>query len=233
MRSSKKMTPKLDSCSARIKIAIDGPAASGKTTIARNLAKHFGFLLISTGAMYRAVAWGFLNGLKLEELQIEITPQERVLLNGKDITDELHSDQIDEEASKASERPEVRSFLIKKQRELAEEKNVVMEGRDVGAVVLPDADVKLFLTASLEERARRRFQERHSKEVRKFTSPQVYKQIKQSLQERDERDSRSFGRLQVAPNAVIINTDHKSIAQVTAEAIAIIESRLKSLRKLV
>jgi len=212
--------------SKTIKIAIDGPAASGKTTIARNLAKHFGLVFINTGAMYRAVAWGFLHGLKLEEMKIELVAEERVRLNERDITSELQTAQIDEAASKASERPEVRAFLIKKQRELAKNKGVVMEGRDIGAIVLPDADVKLFLTASLDERARRRFQERRS-------NSQVYKQIKQSLQERDERDSRSFGRLQVAPNAVIINTDHKSIAQVTAEVIAIIESHLKSVRKLV
>jgi len=215
--------------SKRIKIAIDGPAASGKTTLARHLAKHFGFLFINTGAMYRAVAWGLLQGLKLEELKIEITPQERVLLGGKDITDELFSAQIDQAASRASERAEVRSFLIRKQRELAHDKSVVMEGRDIGSVVLPDADVKIFLTASLEERARRRYEERRHGRRRVQES---LEQIKKGLGERDKRDS-SFGRLQVAPDAVIINTDHKSIAQVTAEAIAIIESFLKSAGKLI
>ena len=212
--------------SKKIKIAIDGPAASGKTTLARNLAKHFDFSLINTGAMYRAVAWGFLQGLKLEEMQIETTPQERILLNSKDITDELQSARIDEATSKASERSEVRQFLIQKQRELAHEKAIVMEGRDIGTVVLPDADVKIFLTASLEERARRRYEERRHR-----LRSQSLEKIKQSLQERDERDSRSFGRLQVAPDAVIIDTEHKSITQVTAEAIAIIESHLKSAGK--
>lgn len=178
------------------------------------------------------MAWGFLNGLKLEELQIEITPQERVLLNGKDITGKLQSAQIDEAASKASERPEVRSFLIRKQRELARRKSVVMEGRDIGTVVLPDADVKIFLTASLEERARRRYGERRHGRRYKQT-PESLEQIKKGLQERDKRDGRSFGRLQVAPDAVIIDTDHKSIAQVTTEAIAIIEGRLKSVGELV
>lgn len=175
--------------------------------------------------MYRAAALGFLNGLKLEEMQIEITSQERVLLNGKDITVELQTAQIDEAASRASERPEVRSFLIRKQRELAHDRSVVMEGRDIGTVVLPDADVKIFLTASLEERARRRYQERRHGQRRVKES---LEQIKKGLQKRDERDRRSFGRLQVAPDAVIIDTVHKSIAQVTAEAIAIIESRLKA-----
>lgn len=191
-----------------MKIAIDGPAGSGKTTVGRRLAKELGFQFINTGAMYRAVAWGLRQGLKLEEMELKLEG-ERVLLNGRDITDELYNEELDRLSSEAARDPQVRAFLIERQRELAEGRDVVMEGRDIGRVVLPEAEVKIFLEASLEERARRRFRERGGS----------LEEIEREITERDRRD-RGFGRLEPAPDALVISTDGLSIEEVVKRALA-------------
>ena len=188
-------------------IAIDGPAGSGKTTVGRRLARELGFQFINTGSMYRAVAWGLARGLKLEEMEIDFE-DERVLLNGEDVTERLYNEELDRRASLAARDPGVRSFLIRRQQELAEGRDVVMEGRDIGRVVLPEAEVKLFLTASAEERACRRARERGG-------SPQEHLQ---ELRERDERD-RGFGRLEPAPDAVIIDTEGLTVEEVVERAL--------------
>ena len=139
-----------------MKIAIDGPAASGKTSLGRSLAAHFGYTFIETGKMYRAVAYGLQAGLQLHQMSLSFDLEGRLLLNGTDITDKLHTPAIDEASSQVATRADVRRMLVALQRRLAEENDVVMEGRDIGTVVLPDADVKIFLAASPEERARRR-----------------------------------------------------------------------------
>lgn len=195
-------------------IAIDGPAGSGKTTVGRRLAQELGFLFINTGAMYRAVAWGFARGLKLEEMDIALDG-ERVLLNGEEITEQLYNEELDQRASLAARDPDVRSFLIKKQRKLAQGKDVVMEGRDIATVVLPEAEVKIFLQTSLTERARRRLRERGGS----------LEEIEEELRERDERD-RGFGRLAPPPDAVIILTDGLPVEQVVAEALGAVRRAL-------
>lgn len=189
-------------------IAIDGPAGSGKTTLGRRLARELGFLFINTGAMYRAAAWGLKLGLTLEEMEIELD-NERISLNGKDITAQLYGSELDRLASAAARDPEVRSFLIRKQRELAQGRDVVMEGRDIGRVVLPEAEVKIFLDATLAERARRRWRERDG----------PLEEIERELRARDERD-RGFGRLEPTADAVVIATDGLAVEQVLAEALA-------------
>ncbi len=201
-----------------MKIAIDGPAGSGKTSVARTLAQHFGCLFVNTGAMYRAVALGLSQGLKLSEVQIEIRPDERVLLNGSDVTDKLYTPEIDELASQVAARPEVREVLIAQQRALARDRDVVMEGRDIGSVVLPDADVKIYLEASVEERARRRCQERPN---------QPYEDVLAQLRARDARDGQGFGRLQIAPDTLVIRTDGRTLDDVIAEAVRAVESALQ------
>lgn len=201
-----------------MKIAIDGPAGSGKTSVARTLAQHFGCLFVNTGAMYRAVALGLSQGLKLSEVQIEIRPDERVLLNGSDVTDKLYTPEIDELASQVAARPEVRGVLIAQQRALARDRDVVMEGRDIGSVVLPDADVKIYLDASVEERARRRCQERPN---------QPYEDVLAQLRARDARDGQGFGRLQIAPDTLVIRTDGRTLDDVIAEAVRAVESALQ------
>lgn len=202
-----------------MQIAIDGPAGSGKTSVARALARHFGCLFVNTGAMYRAVALGLSQGLKLSQIHIEIRSDERVLLNSKDVTEQLYTPEIDELASQVAARPEVREFLIARQRALAQNRDVVMEGRDIGSVVLPNADVKLYLNASLEERARRRCHERQNRAS--------YEEVLAQMRARDARDSQGFGRLQIAPDTIIIRTDGRTLEDVIAEAVRVVEAALQ------
>ncbi len=196
-------------------IAIDGPAGSGKTTLGRRLAAELGFEFINTGAMYRAIAWGFKQGLELEEMELDLEG-ERVFLNGKEITSELYNEELDRLASEVARSPRVRAFLIKRQRELAKGRDVVMEGRDIGRVVLPEAEVKIFLEASLEERARRRWRERGGS----------LEETKKEIEERDRRD-RGFERLIPAPDAIVIATDGLSIEEVIERALEGVRKALK------
>lgn len=202
-----------------MQIAIDGPAGSGKTSVARALAKHFNFLFINTGAMYRAVALGFSQGYTLSEIKIEVAPDERILLNGEDVTEKLYTPEMDELASQVAARPAVRKFLIAQQQALARNRNVVMEGRDISSVVLPHADVKLYLEASVEERARRRCQERQNKES--------YEKVLAQMRARDARDGQGFGRLTVSPDTIVIRTDGRSLHEVIQEALQAVHTALQ------
>lgn len=207
-----------------MKIAIDGPAGAGKSTVGRAIAKAFSCIFINTGAMYRAVAWGFKHNLKLSEMKIDVTPQGHFLFNGQDMTNELYTSEMDELASQVSTRPEVREFLREIQREIAQSRDVVMEGRDIGTVVLPDADVKIFLTASPEARARRRFRDRQGRET--------YEEILRKIRERDARDSFGFNRLQLTPETVVIPTDDRTLDEVIDEVLQRVSAALKDRKKL-
>jgi cytidylate kinase len=143
-------------------VAIDGPAGAGKSTVARAVADALGFTYLDSGAMYRAVALSLLeNGgsasERADELELELG--DRVVANGRDVTEAIRSPEVAEAASRVATNPKVRAALVEKQRELLSQGNWVAEGRDIGTVVAPDADVKVFLTASAEERARRRAEE--------------------------------------------------------------------------
>ena len=201
-----------------MQIAIDGPAASGKTSLGRAIARHFHFLFVETGKMYRAVALGLERGLALNEVHVTMSDAGRILLNGEDVSDILHTQELDQASSRVATRPEVRELLVRLQQEIAEGHDVVMEGRDIGTVVLPHADVKIFLQASPEERARRRASERNQT------------QLSRTLREivtRDRRDqTRTIAPLNPASDAIIMNTDNKSLAEVVSEAIALVEERL-------
>ena len=154
-------------------VAIDGPAGAGKSTIAKLVAKEKGYVYVDTGAMYRGLAIHFLeNGIEAEEKEkiaeackdADVTiryedGQQQVYLNGKNITAKLREEAVGNMASKSSAIPEVRAKLLELQRELARKEDVIMDGRDIGTCVLPDADVKVFLTASVETRAKRRYDE--------------------------------------------------------------------------
>lgn len=214
----------MNSSRDQIWIAIDGPAGVGKTTVGKRLAEELSFHFINTGAMYRAVAWGLERGLRFERMRIELLPDGRVYLNDEDITEQLNDKRIDRLASRAAAESQVRERLIRLQRELAEERDVVIEGRDIGAVVLPDADVKLFLEASLEERVKRRYKERGGRDS--------LEKIREEIKERDERDSNSFGRLQVGEDTVVIDTEGLDVAAVVSQAIKVVEDSLKSKGKL-
>lgn len=203
-------------------IAIDGPAGSGKSTTAKLLAKKLGYLYIDTGAMYRAVTlYAIKNNLLDDEkkiidlanqLNIQLkfeNGQTKVSVNGKDVTDEIRSLEVNQNVSPVSKIEGVRKILVQKQKQMGKNGGVVMEGRDITTVVFPNADVKIYLTASIDERARRRALEFAQK------GQQVdIEQVKQNILERDRIDSsRDVSPLTKSPDAVEIDTSHLSIEQ--------------------
>lgn len=201
-----------------MKIAIDGPAAVGKTSVGRALAEAFGCRFVETGKMYRAVALAFDRGVPLDAIAIEVTDSERFLLNGEDVTDLLHTPEYDQKSSRVATIPKVRAHLVKLQREIAARHDVVMEGRDIGTVVLPDADVKLFLRAAAEVRAKRRMKQRDIDD---------YRGTLQELTRRDDRDAgREVAPLKPARDATIIDTDRKTLAEVISAASNLVRERL-------
>jgi cytidylate kinase len=201
-----------------MRIAIDGPAASGKTSVGRTLARQFGCRFIETGNMYRAVALGMARGFPLDAMIIDVTEDERLLLNGEDVTSLLHTPELDQRSSEVATRPDVRARLVALQQEMAGRRDVVMEGRDIGTVVLPDADVKIFLRASSDIRARRRASERGDRDLTGTT---------EQLRSRDERDStRALAPLNPASDATIIDTDQKTLAEVISAAADLVKEHL-------
>jgi len=201
-----------------MKITIDGPAASGKSSVGRALAKHFGCRFVETGKMYRAVALAYERGVPLREIEIEVSQDGRLLLNGEDVSDKLHTPEMDQASSRVAVLPEVREHLVDLQRRIADQADVVMEGRDIGTVVLPDADAKIFLRASAEERARRRVGEREGMDFEATLS---------EIRIRDHRDSnRAIAPLNAATDAHIIDTDRKTLTEVISEATDVIKERL-------
>jgi len=207
-----------------MKIAIDGPAGAGKSTVGRAIAKAFSCIFINTGATYRAAALGLQRGVAPTEIQIDITPAERILLNGEDVTEKLYTAELDQLSSQIATRADVRGWLVELQQQMAQNRDVVMEGRDIGTVVLPDADVKIFLTASPEARARRRFRDRQGRES--------YAEILRKIRERDERDSFGFNRLQLTPETVVIPTDDRTLDEVIDEVLQRVSAALKDRKKL-
>ncbi len=214
--------------SKRITVAIDGPAGAGKSTIARRIAEKLGYLYIDTGAMYRAVAlWALRTNVALSDMHrleqlaneadIEFVPgTNAVLLNGEDVSEAIRSPEVSKAASEVSLVPAVRRALVRKQRELGEQASVVMEGRDIGSVVFPDATVKIFLDAHPEARVERRAAESS------LPTDEVAKQIG----ERDNRDrTRPESPLVQAPDAIYFDTTGLSIDEVEAGLLKIIRDR--------
>jgi len=204
-----------------MKIAIDGPAASGKTSLGQALARQFSLRFVETGKMYRAVALGFDRGIKLSDIDIQVTRDERFLLNGQDVTSHLHTSEMDQRASQVATLPDVRERLVELQQKIAAQYDVVMEGRDIGTVVLPDADVKIFLKATAHERASRRIEQRQYGDL---------DQVTRELTVRDKRDSeRAVAPLKPAKDATIIETGQKSLKEVISEASNIVRDRLEDI----
>ena len=205
-------------------IAIDGPAGAGKSTIAKKIAKELGYVYVDTGAMYRALAIHFLKkGLKPEDteaiknacndavvtLQYEDGVQQ-VYLNGENVTSMLRQEAVGNMASVSSAILEVRAQLLELQRDLAKEQDVVMDGRDIGTNILPNADVKVYLTASVEERARRRYKELQEKGV-----ACNLEEIAHDIEERDTRDmNREIAPLKQAEDATFLDSSDMSIEEV-------------------
>ncbi len=200
-----------------IAIAIDGPSGAGKSTLARMAAKRFGFIYVDTGALYRTVGLYTLRSgvgtrdaqgvaALLPEIHIEMRYDgegvQRMLLNGEDVTDLIRTPEVSMAASDVSALPPVRAFLLDTQREMAKKYDVIMDGRDIGTVVLPEAQVKIFLTASARERARRRF-----RELRERGVETDFETVLQDIELRDRNDSsREIAPLRPAPDAVMCDT---------------------------
>ena len=199
-----------------INVAIDGPAGAGKSTVARAAAKELGFIYVDTGALYRAVGVHCLRnnivttdaesvGAILDDITVElkfIDGVQHVFLNGDDVSTEIRLPEASMAASNVSAIPSVRAFLFDLQRDIAAKNNCLMDGRDIGTVVLPNAQVKIFLTADPEERAMRRF-----KELQEKGSTVTYKEVLDDLMVRDYNDShREIAPLKPAEDSVVINT---------------------------
>jgi CMP/dCMP kinase len=214
-------------------IAIDGPAASGKSTLGKHLADFMGYLFFDTGIMYRAVTWGALSRSILitdevaitslaENSQIDILPASRddgrtcdVLLDGVDITWETRRSDVEANVSPVSAYAGVRKALASQQRRIGLRGKIVMVGRDIGTVVLPEADLKIYLDASAEERARRRYQE-----ILNRGGTPDYKEILNGVRNRDEIDSsRAFSPLRIAEDAVLLDSNKLGAEEVFAKAI--------------
>jgi CMP/dCMP kinase len=189
-------------------IAIDGPAGAGKSTVARAVAERLGFTYLDTGAMYRAVALAAAERKEppaevAEEIELDVG--DRVLLDGRDVTEAIRTPEVSRDASKVAEDPGVRAALVRKQQEIMREGDWVAEGRDIALVVAPDAEVKVFLTAAAEERARRRAAQRG----------QDPEQVLREQHERDQRDaSGARSVLEPAPDAVPVDTTGLSLQEV-------------------
>jgi cytidylate kinase len=217
-------------------IAIDGPAGAGKSTVARAVARRLGYLFINTGAMYRAVAWkalqqgvsledtdriGQLAGESLIELAGDVDSM-RVLIDGRDITDEIATPQISQAASVVSAIPTVRRALVARQQEMGRAGGVVMEGRDIGTQVFPNAEVKIYLDASADARAQRRFDE----DLARGVAVTSFDQMKSEIEERDHRDqTRADSPLTQAEDAVHIDSSAMTIDEVVERILEIAKSK--------
>lgn len=216
-------------------VAIDGPAGTGKGTVTEILSKKFKLVNIDTGATYRCVTLDMINkGVKLEELdkineileniQIELKRENNkqvVLLNGEDVTEKIRSKEVSGLVSQVSSIKEVRLSMVKLQRKMAEGKNVIMEGRDIGTYVFPGADVKIYLDADVEERAKRRLIQNKEKGIK-----MTYAEILENIKKRDENDrSKKIGALKVAKDAEVVDSTQMSINQVVREISEIIRNK--------
>ena len=219
----------------KIQVAIDGPASAGKSTVAKIVAKKLHFIYCDTGAMYRSVTFAALkNHVKLDDDQalkellktIEIRfvpaePEQRVFVNDEEVTQAIRTPEITNNVSLVSAQPSVRAELTKRQQEIAEAGGIVMDGRDIGTTVLPNAEVKIFLVASVHERAVRRFKENQTKGI--DTPLDV---LEKEIEERDYKDShREISPLTQAKDAVLVDTTSLTIDQVVDQILEIISQK--------
>jgi len=220
-----------------ISIAIDGPAGAGKSTIAKRLAKELGYYYVDTGAIYRTVAY-FMDLLGIapkdvdgvtryiDELTVEIEydeeGQQHMIMNGMDVTGDIRTPDISQKASLISAHAVVRDMLLDMQRDVAKKHNVIMDGRDIGTVVLPRANVKIFLTASAEVRAQRRYLELQAK-----GSKDTFEKVLAEIKQRDHQDStRAIAPLKQAKDAVLVDTSDMDIDAVIAEIRRIVAEKV-------
>ena len=220
-------------------VAIDGPAGAGKSTIARRAAADLGFVYMDTGAIYRTVAYAVLaSGMDPKDSDsvtrflstITIIPTwdetgvQHMLLNGEDVTAFIRSPEVSQNASVVAAIPMVRDFLLETQRSVAREYSVIMDGRDIGTVVLPNADVKIYLTASAEVRANRRWLELQAK-----NAPDTYEQVLEEMIQRDLRDTRrEVAPLRQAEDAILLDTSHMNLEESITAVITLVREAVGS-----
>lgn len=220
-----------------ISIAIDGPSGAGKSTIAKAISKKLGFIYVDTGALYRSIGLYVLNSGKdtanreevtklLPEIDVKIRyvdGTQHVYLNDEDVSDAIRKPPVSMAASNVSAHPEVRAFLLDLQRKFSEENNVIMDGRDIGTVVLPNADIKIFLTATAEERANRRY-----KELIEKGEDVEYDKILEEIKQRDYNDShRAVAPLKQADDATLADTTDCNLEEAIEKLLSIIENKMK------
>ena len=218
----------------KIVVAIDGPAGAGKSTIAKLVAEKLGYAYIDTGAMYRSVAWKFLQtGKGFDEalistlaktMVIEFKPEasvNRVFVDGAEVTDAIRSAEVTANVSRVAAIGAVREAMVAQQRRMGESGGVLMDGRDIGTVVFPNAQLKIFLTASVEERALRRYKELMAK-----GQDVDLAQLKEDIASRDKQDSeRAISPLRQAEDALLLDTSYMNIEQVTAKILHLVEEK--------
>ena len=218
-------------------VAIDGPSGAGKSTLARSVARELGAVYVDTGAIYRTVGYcAWRQGIDpeaaeeicalLPEIQItmgyDAEGLQRMYLNGEDVTKEIRLPQISMYASRVSALPEVRAFLMDMQRDMARRHSVVMDGRDIGTVVLPQADVKIFLTASVEDRARRRWEE-----LKDRGTPKDFDELLEEIRQRDYNDAhRAAAHLRAAEDAVYLDTTGNTFEKSRGQVLEIIKEHI-------
>ncbi len=214
-------------------IAVDGPAAAGKSTISKRLAKILGFTYIDTGAMYRAFTEYVLRkGVDpkdeqaccalIPEVEIELFPDGKVMCSGKDVTREIREPHVSGNVSYIASYKEIRLALVELQRKMGEKSSVIMDGRDIGTYVFPNADVKIFQVASVEERAKRRYIENQEKGI-----PCTYEDIVADVEKRDRIDSsRAFAPLKPAADSVLLDTSNLTIEESVEAALKIIKDKI-------
>lgn len=211
---------------SNIAIAIDGPAGAGKSTIARIISKKLGIIYLDTGAMYRAVALKAIReGIDtkdserlsklVKDIDIRIVymgSEQHILLDGEDVSSKIRTPEVSIGASDVSAVPDVRVKMVELQRQIASQNSVVMDGRDIGTYVLPNAEYKFFLTASVEERTKRRYKEQLEKGITDIS----YEEVKKDIEYRDKNDSsRAFAPLKKADDAIELDTTHMSVDEAT------------------
>lgn len=221
---------------ALINVAIDGPAGAGKSTVARGAAKELGYIYVDTGALYRTVALaaqrknvlGDVNGICdilpgiTVELKFDNEGEQRVYLNGEDVSSLIRTPEISMAASSVSQIPKVREFLLELQRSIARENNVIMDGRDIGTVVLPNADVKIFLFASPECRAERRY-----KELIEKGQDVKYEDVLKDVNDRDYQDShREIAPLKPTDESVMADTTGKALPESIEMVVSVIKEKI-------
>lgn len=224
-----------------LQVAIDGPASAGKSTVAKIVAKKFNYIYVDTGAMYRSITYKAIqNNINLndEKKIVELlhktkitftpgSPVQNVFIDGEEVTDKIRSEKVTNNVSTVAALPLIRTDLVKRQQEIAKDGGVVMDGRDIGTTVLPNADLKIFLIASVKERAERRYIENQKKGINV-----TLEELKKEIEVRDYKDShREVSPLKKAKDAIEIDTTSLSIDQVSDKISSLIEEKIEKQKK--